>query len=264
MEITVDIRYIDAHAHLLGRDRETLEWARPRIERAAELGVTIITIAQVTRFWETTLKMITSFDNVFAVLGASHPDGTRLDTFERLVKICKDEPRVVGVGEIGLDYRQGKPSDLAQRKEQLREHIHVAREVNLPLVIHDGKATDDILHILDEEAASDVGGMIHFFTGSPRHAQQAVALGFYLSAGGPHTYAKGLRNLVRKFPLDHLLVETDSPLLAPPRSRRNQANEPSFVVDVVKGIAEIREMDAEELRKITTENAIRFFRLDED
>lgn len=259
----VDIRYIDTHAHLLGRDRNET-WAKPRIEKAASLGVTIISIAQVIRLWEPTIELTERYDNVFAVIGTSNPPESRLETFDKLVRTCREEPRVVGIGEIGLDYRQGKPSDLSRRKDQLREHIHIAREVNLPLVIHDGKATEEILKILDEESAKDVGGMIHFFTGTPKQAKRALDMGFYISFGGPHTYAKSLVELIKSVPPDRVLVETDSPMLAPPKDCRRKDNEPAFVVDVVKGIAEIRDMDPEELRKTTTANAIRLFKLDED
>jgi TatD DNase family protein len=260
----VGIRYVDAHAHLLGRDREDISDARLRIERAAELGVTIIAIAQVPRFWEPTLKLAEEYDNLFVSLAAAHPDGSTIEIFERLVTLCKNEPCVVGIGEIGLDYRQGRPSDLPKRKDQLREHIQIAREINLPLVIHDGKATNDILKILEEESANDVGGMIHFFTGTPKQAEQAIELGFSISFGGPHTYAKPLAELVRGVPLERMLVETDSPMLAPPKQRKDEENEPAFVVEVVEGIAEVRGIDAEELRKATTANAIRLFRLEED
>jgi TatD DNase family protein len=260
----VGIRYVDTHAHLFGRDRENPNAASACIERAAEQGVTIIAIAQVPRFWEATLKLAEKHDNLFVALAAAHPDNSMIETFERLVTLCRSEPRVVGIGEIGLDYRQARPSDLVKRKDQFREHIHIAREVNLPLVIHDGKATHDVLKILEEEMAMDVGGMIHFFTGTPRQALRAIELGFSISFGGPHTYARPLAELVRSVPLNKLLAETDSPMLAPPKNRKNQGNEPVFVIDVIKGIAEIRGMDAEELRKITTANAIRVFRLDED
>lgn len=258
------IKYVDSHAHLIMRDRDGMAWAQARISKAAAEGVVVITVAQVARMWDVTLQLITDYDNVFAVLAASHSEVANLETFERLVKICRDEPRVVGIGEVGLDYRQGRPQDIAQRKDHLREHIQIAREVNLPLVIHDGKATEDILKILEEESAKDVGGMIHFFTGTPRQAQAAIDLGFYLSLGGPHTYAKPLADLVRSLPLERMLVETDSPMLAGPRKRKQQENEPVFVMDVVKGIAEMRGMDEDKLRQITTENAIRLFRLDED
>jgi TatD DNase family protein len=258
-----DIRYVDSHAHLIGREHENDRYLKPRLERAANLGVAIITVAQVPRLWEPTLKLISDYDNVFAVLGVSHSEAAKLETFERLVRLCKEEPGIVGIGEIGLDYRQGKPPDLLKRKDQLREHVHVAREVNLPLVIHDGKATEDILAILDEEAASDVGGMIHFFTGNLKQVSRARELGFSISFGGPHTYAKPLIDLVRSVQLEYLLVETDSPMLAPPKSRRKEHNEPSFVVDVVKGLAELRGMDSEKLREITTNNAIKLFKLDE-
>jgi len=229
----VGIRYIDAHAHLLGRDREDIKEAQLRIERAAELGVTIIAIAQVPRLWEATLKLAEEHDNVFVALAAAHPDGSTTETFEHMVTLCRDEPRVVGIGEIGLDYRQGKPSDIARRKDQLREHIQIAREVNLPLVIHARKATNDVLKILEEEAANDVGGMIHFFTGTPKQAQRAIELGFFISFGGPHTYAKPLAELVRSVPLDRILVETDSPMLAPPKHHMEKGNERDLVEDVV-------------------------------
>ncbi|MBN2378448.1 TatD family hydrolase [candidate division WOR-3 bacterium] len=257
------IRYIDSHAHLVGREREEGKWARTHLPRAAESGITVITIAQVPRLWEPTLKLTAEFDNVFAVLGISHPNDSKLESFEKLIKVVQDEPRVVGIGETGLDYRQGRPSDLADRKDQLREHIHIAREINLPLVIHDGKATEDILKILEEEAAPEVGGMIHFFTGTPKQAEQAIQMGFYLSFGGPHTYAKALADLVRKVPIEYLLAETDSPMLAPPKPHRKEENNPNFIIDVVKGIAEIRGVEPEVIRKATTENAAKLFRLEE-
>ncbi|MBI2379901.1 MAG: TatD family hydrolase [Gammaproteobacteria bacterium] len=168
-------------------------------------------------------------------------------------------PRVVAIGESGLDYYYNE-GDLNWQRERFRVHVRAARETGLPLIIHTRDARDDTLAILREENAKEVGGVMHCFTETWEMAEAAMELGFYISFSGIVTFknAESLRDVARRVPLDRLLVETDSPYLAP-IPHRGKSNQPAWVSDVARFVAELRGMSYEALAEQTTANFLRLF-----
>jgi len=169
-------------------------------------------------------------------------------------------PKVVGLGETGLDYYY-EHSPRADQEASFRAHIAAARETGLPLIVHSRDADDDTVRVLQEEfAEAPFTGVIHCFTAGPGLAQAALELGFYISIAGVVTFkkAEALCDTVRQVPLERLLVETDAPYLAPV-PRRGKRNEPAFVVHTAEKLAEIKEVTAEELAQATTGNFHRLF-----
>ena len=176
-------------------------------------------------------------------------------------------PGVAAIGETGLDYYR----DLSPRESQrraFREQLDVAREADLPLLVHDREAHADTLQIIEEAAAREGGtscrGVLHAFSGSYPMACRAIEVGWYISIAGPVTYpnAKGLRSLVSKLPLNRILVETDCPYLAP-QSRRGKRNEPAYVRWMVEEIAQAKGLSFDEVAVVTTRNARTLFGLPE-
>ena len=168
-------------------------------------------------------------------------------------------PKVVAIGEMGLDYHWDKsPKDV--QKDVFRKQIQLAKKVNLPIIIHNREADLDVLTILREEEASEVGGIMHCFGGSVEIAKECIEMNFYISLGGPVTFknAKRPKQVAKEIPLDRLLVETDCPYLAP-HPNRGKRNEPAYVKLVAEEIAELREMDFDSLCRQTTANAKQLF-----
>lgn len=169
------------------------------------------------------------------------------------------DPRVVAIGETGLDYYRSE-GDLAWQQERFRRHIRVARACAKPLIIHSRDAAADTLRILGEEGAEAVGGVLHCFTDTWDTAKAAMGLGFYISFSGIVTYetAPELREVARRVPLDRLLIETDCPYLTP-APYRGRPNEPRFVARVAEVIAELRGLAPEAVARATGENFYRLF-----
>jgi len=169
---------------------------------------------------------------------------------------------VVAIGEIGLDYYWDTTTKELQ-DQMFRKQIAIAKDLNMPIVIHDRDAHGDILRLLQEEDAAKVGGIMHCFSGSWEMAQECMKLGFYISFGGPVTFKNGKRpaEVASKIPLDRLLVETDAPYLTP-EPYRGKRNEPAYVKHVAEKIAALREMPFEELAAATTANAKTLFRIE--
>ena len=167
--------------------------------------------------------------------------------------------KVVALGEMGLDYHWDKsPKDI--QKEVFRKQIRLAKKVKLPIIIHNREATADIIEILKEEKAEEVGGIMHCFSGSPEIALECIKMNFYISLGGPVTFknAKQPKKVAELVPLDRLLIETDCPYLTP-HPYRGKRNEPAYVKLVAQEIAEIKGKTLEEIGAITTENAKKLF-----
>lgn len=179
---------------------------------------------------------------------------------EELVRLAED-PRNVAIGETGLDYYRSD-GDLGWQQQRFRNHIAAARACNKPLIVHTRDAREDTIAILREEAARDVGGVLHCFTESWEMARQALDMGFYISFSGIVTFgnADDLREVAARVPLDRMLIETDCPYLTPV-PHRGRPNEPKFVSHVADCIAEVRGMTADEVAASTRDN---FFRLFED
>jgi TatD DNase family protein len=189
-----------------------------------------------------------------------HPnerDG-REPTSEELVRLGRD-PRVVAVGETGLDYYRST-GDLRWQRERFQRHMEAARELRLPLVIHTRESAADTLAMLEDGGARDIGGVMHCFTEDWAAASRALDLGFYLSFSGIVTFksADVLRAVARKAPLERILIETDAPYLAPV-PHRGRTNEPALVRHVAQCLAEVRGVALEEIAARTSENFYRLF-----
>jgi TatD DNase family protein len=231
------------------------------IARARDAGVgTMVTISTRIREFDKVLAVAERFENVYCSVG-THPHNAHeeLDIpLERIVELTR-HPKVVAVGEAGLDYHYKHSTPEAQA-EGFRRHIAAARETGLPLEIHTREADDDTIAILeDEHATGAFPAILHCFTGGRKLAMRALELGLYVSFSGVITFNKSdaLRDIARDVPLDRLLVETDAPFLAP-TPFRGKRNEPSYVVRTAAALATVKGVAADEIARATTDN---FFRL---
>lgn len=251
---------VDSHCHL---DFPELAPRLPELlARMQENGVGWALVAGVTleRF-PAMLALVHSAENLFAAVGV-HPDTEVPAQEANVATLCRlaDDPRVVAIGETGLDYYRLK-GDLSWQRERFRIHIRAARESGKPLIIHCRAAAEDTLRILEEERAHEVGGVFHCFTESWEVAESAMALGFCISFSGIVTFknAAALREVAQRVPLERLLVETDSPYLAPV-PHRGKINEPAYVRHVAETIAHHRAVDLATLSKATTDNFFKLFK----
>ncbi|EXJ15370.1 TatD family hydrolase [Imhoffiella purpurea] len=205
-------------------------------------------------------RLIDPYPEVDVSVGVhpNHTEGAEA-TFDRLIELA-DDPRNVAIGETGLDYFRSE-GDLVWQHERFRVHIAAARACGKPLIIHTRDAREDTIRILREEGADAVGGVLHCFTESWEMAEQGLDLGFHVSFSGIVTFrsAADLREVARRIPADRLLIETDSPYLAPV-PHRGRSNEPRYVGHVADCIAELRGMDAEAIGALTAANYLRLFK----
>ncbi|MFV5960171.1 TatD family hydrolase [Bacillus sp. AK25] len=251
----------DTHAHLNAEQyNEDLDQVieRAKSEKVEKIVVVGFDRPTITR----AMELIEAYDFMYAAIGW-HPVDAIDMTDEDLawIKELSQHEKVVAIGEMGLDYYWDKsPKDV--QKEVFRRQIALAKEVNLPIIIHNRDATEDVVTILKEEGAAEVGGIMHCFTGSLEIAKACMEMNFYISFGGPVTFknAKKPKEVVKDIPSDRLLIETDCPYLTP-APFRGKRNEPSYVKYIAEQIAELREMSFEELAALTTENAKKVFRI---
>jgi TatD DNase family protein len=199
-----------------------------------------------------------SRENLFASVG-THPDYEHHTVSQEALVALAAHPKVVAVGETGLDYYRLE-GDLEWQRARFRTHIRAAREAGKPLVIHTRSAAADTIRIMCEERADEVGGVMHCFTETWETAEQAMALGFHISFSGIVTFknASALKDVARRVPLERLLVETDSPYLAPV-PHRGKVNRPGWVRYVAEEIARLRQAPYEEIERATTANFFRLF-----
>ncbi|MFC4768524.1 TatD family hydrolase [Effusibacillus consociatus] len=206
------------------------------------------------------VELADDWQGLYAAVGI-HPNDANGATEEMYQKLrdWAQLPHVVAIGEIGLDYHWDTTPKEVQF-EVFRRQIRLAKEVKLPIVIHDREAHADIVQVLREEGAKEIGGIMHCFSGSWEMAKECMDMNFMISFGGPVTYknAKRPQEVASKVPLDYLLVETDSPYLTP-EPHRGKPNQPLYVRHVAEKIAELRGMEFEEICRITSENAERIF-----
>jgi TatD DNase family protein len=257
--------YIDSHAHIemsdFDADREAV------IHRALEAGVEIIVCvgggevaadSHVAAF-----RVAEEHPFIYTTVGV-HPHEARLLDDELYAKLMdlSQHPKVIAWGEIGLDYHyDNSPRDV--QREAFRRQLRMARERGLPISIHTREAEADTLAILDEEwKDSGIGGVIHCFTGTREFAEQAIERGFCISFSGVVTFKKAgdLRETALRIPIERLLIETDSPFLAP-APYRGRRNEPAYVVETARALAELRGATPEEIGRATSENFKRLFKL---
>ncbi len=245
--------FVDSHCHLdFPELRETLTeklaaMDEAQVTHALCVAVTLPELPNV-------LAVASSSDKLFASVGI-HPDYEDVQeaSVDELVALA-EHPKVVAIGETGLDYFR-LTGDLAWQRERFRTHIRAARACNKPLIIHTRSAAEDTLRILREEGADQVGGVMHCFTESWEVAQQAIDLGFLISFSGIVTFknAVALKDVARRISLDAMLIETDSPFLAPVPFR-GKTNQPAWVRHVANEIALLREVAVESIGAATTRN----------
>lgn len=250
--------FVDSHCHLdfpelSGRIDEVLASMREsRVSHALCISVNL-------EDWPAVVAMAEAHDSLWASLG-KHPDqveGQEPDVAQ-LVRLAR-HPRVIAIGETGLDYYWFKDRPQWQR-ERFCVHIHAASESGLPLVVHTREAEADTLRLMREEGAARSAGVMHCFSGSREVAWQALDLGFYISFSGIVTFksAVELKEVAKAVPLDRLLIETDAPYLAP-APYRGKTNQPAYVVHVAEEIARLRRIPLEDVAAATTENFFRLF-----
>lgn len=250
---------IDTHTHLnvdrFAEDREEV------IARALDSGVKrMINIGFNRETIPSSIQLAEQYDFIYSSVGWHPQDAIHMgpDDLQWIESLC-EHPKVVAIGEIGLDYYwDTSPKDI--QHTVFREQIRLARRLNKPIIIHNREAHEDIVRLLKEEKASEVGGVMHCFSGDWEMAQQCLDMNFYISFGGPITFtnAKLPKEVLAKVPLDALLLETDAPYLTP-HPHRGKRNESSYMRLIAQAAADIKQLSLTEIAEITTRNAQRLF-----
>lgn len=257
-------KLIDTHVHLddpkFDKDRDEV------IKKALDAGLEkIITIGcyQPTKPFKTLIDLAEKYDCIYVSLGV-HPHEAASANKEVLheIKELAKHQKVIAIGEVGLDYHyEYTPRDI--QKKVFVDYIQLARELNLPLSIHSREAQVDTLNILKAEGINDIGGVLHCFSGDYAMAKKCLDWGLYLSFTGVVTFPKAsnIQDIVKKIPIEKMLIETDCPYLSP-EPHRGKRNEPSYVVETAKKIAEIKGLSYEDVARITTLNAKELFSIE--
>jgi TatD DNase family protein len=250
--------YVDTHCHLdfenFNDDRETV------IQRAIKNKIeAIITIGTNVKSSQISIELADKFATVYAAVGI-HPNDCAEASEKSLQKISDlcSSSKVVAIGEIGLDYYR----DYSPKERQIkffRKQLRIARETKLPVIIHNREAHSDIYDILVEEKSHDLKGVLHSFDGDPHFLDSVLSYNFYISFTGVVTFRNAdYDEIIKHVPLENLLLETDSPFLAP-MPFRGKRNEPSYVKYTAEKIAQVKEISVEELAQVTSENARKLF-----
>lgn len=256
---------IDSHCHLniMPDDLCNID---ELIANARELGVErMMCIAIGPDKWQDVLDIADKYPEVYAAIGI-HPCEPKdvVATDEEILKAAS-HPKVLAIGEIGLDYFHFdvEQEDMSWQHNRFRQQIRIAKQLNKPIVIHTRNSTPDCLQILREENAQEVGGIMHCFVEDMETAVQSMELNFYISFSGIVTFknAKELKEVAKSIPLDRILVETDSPYLAP-MPYRGKTNQPAYTRYVVEEIARLRDTSVKAISEATTENFKRLFSLE--
>lgn len=259
---------IDSHCHL-NHDRLKHEGDVSDIVNAAnERGIAgMLTIScRIAQEYDRLIEIVEAHDNVWCTIG-THPHDADVEeeaalSVDNLVRLSQRHPKIVGIGESGLDYFY-KHASVEGQQERFRNHIRACIETGQPLVIHARDADDDIARILKEEGAgagSNLKGVLHCFSSGRQLAETGIDLGFYISFSGMLTFKKSdeLRAIAKDVPLDKLLVETDSPYLAP-EPHRGGINQPAYVEHTALCLAKIHDKTREEMAEITSNNFFNLF-----
>jgi len=260
-ELSARVELIDTHCHL---DMDAYENDLDEvIQSAAQHGIRrIITIGIDYPSSQEAVALAGRYPNIFATIGF-HPHDAQQATPQSLQQLAglASQRSVVGYGEIGLDYvKNYAPRDVQRRV--FSEQLHLAKELNLPVVIHDREAHDDICALIRAAGPFPKGGVMHCFSGNLQLAQEMIDLGFFLSIPGVVTFTNAhlLHEVVRAIDLQHLLLETDGPYLAP-MPFRGKRNEPKLMLYTAQKVAELKQISLDEVARITTANAVHIFQL---
>lgn len=256
----MSLRFADSHCHLNFPD--LVNQLDQVLERMQTAGVTqALCVGTSLEELPAVMQVAEKVPYIYASVGV-HPDyeETTEPSVAQLVELAK-HPKVVAIGETGLDYFR-LTGDLEWQRERFRTHIRAARACTKPLIIHTRSAAEDTLRLMREEGADEPSGVMHCFTESLEVAQAAIELGFYISFSGIVTFknAAALREVARTIPLERMLIETDSPYLAPV-PHRGKTNEPSYVPHVASCIAEVRGITVEQVADVTMHNYLALFRI---
>jgi TatD DNase family protein len=265
--MTTAPRFFDSHAHLDGSDFTTdIEGT---LSRARDAGITDIVCIGASEGFDSNARALAVADaregksgpTLWATVGV-HPHDAKIVDAECLSKVRElaAHPKVVAIGETGLDYYYDH-SPKEKQQEVFREFLRMAKSLALPAVIHTRDAEDDTIAILRDEDATSIGGVIHCFTGTEKLARAALDVGFYISFSGVVTFrnADPLRAIARDLPRDRVLVETDCPYLTPV-PYRGKKNEPAYITETTKTIASLWGVAIDDVKRTTGENAARLFR----
>ena len=251
---------IDSHSHIYGK--EFAQDFPEMLERATAAGVgTIIAVGADLESSREACQLADAYDRIYCSVGIHPHDADRVTEpcYQLVRELAQGSSKVVAIGEVGLDFYRDRSARPAQ-EEVFRRFIRLARELKLPLIIHDRDAHDRVVAIMREEGAAEVGGVLHCFSGDLQMARDVIEMGFRVSIPGTVTYAsnEALREVVRGVKIEHLLVETDAPYLSPV-PHRGKRNEPAFVRFAAERIAELKGLSAEDVGRITSFNARRLF-----
>ena len=256
--------YVDSHCHI--NFPELAERMPEVLQRMQDNGVThALCVSVDLPDFPQVLALAEQYPHIYASVGV-HPDypDTEEPSAAQLVRLAQ-HPKIIAIGETGLDYFRLK-GDLEWQRERFRQHIRASRECGKPLIIHTRAASEDTLRIMREEKAGTeqggVAGVMHCFTESLEVAQAAIEMGFYISFSGIVTFksAKDLQAVAKALPLERILIETDSPYLAP-APHRGKMNEPGFVKHVGEFIADLKELPLAQVQEITSRNFFECFRI---
>lgn len=251
----------DTHVHLnawqFKEDREET------IQRAFDTGVKYMVVVGFDH--ETiplAIEIAEKYETIYAAVGWHPVDAIDMTDKELAwIEELSEHPKVVAIGEMGLDYHWDKsPKDV--QANVFRKQIRLAKKLDMPIIIHNREATEDIIQILEEEEAHMVGGIMHCYNDSVKYVQRVLDMNFYISLGGPVTFKNAPlpKEVAKEVPLERLLIETDAPYLAP-HPKRGKRNEPAYVKLVAEQIAELRGIPLEEVERQTTENAFQIFNI---
>lgn len=251
---------IDTHAHLTMPEFNDIQDVADRAKQSSVSA--IINVGFDLESSYQCVELANKYDFMFASVGI-HPHNALEEPADKIeqIKILADNKNVVAIGETGLDYYQNNRPVEAQI-ESFISHIELAKQLNLPLIIHGRDSCQDIIAVLKENLDPSLRGVFHCFAGDIDSAKEAVGLGFYISFTGIITFknAHDMRAIVKYVPLEKMLIETDSPYLAP-QQFRGKRNEPSYLHFIAEKIAEIKNEDIERVASITTDNSIKLFGL---
>jgi len=251
---------IDTHSHL--NDEQFDNDRQEVILRAKESGVSyILNIGYDRKTILSTIELINKYDFIYGAIGWHPNHAHEMEEKDLLwIEDLSKHKKILAIGEIGLDYYWDfAPKDVQQIV--FKEQIQMAKKLQMPIIIHNRDAHQDIYRILKEEGTEQIGGIMHSFSGSFEMAMECINLGFYISFSGPVTFknAKKPKEVASKIPLDRLLIETDSPYLTP-EPYRGKRNESSYVKYIAEKIAELRNMELAEIKRITSQNALRILK----
>ncbi len=244
---------VDSHCHIPMIEMEGGADAVISAAREAGVGHMLCVSIDLESFPDVR-QLAHAYDCVSASVGVHPNTPLEIELSEEILPALADDPAVIAIGETGLDYYRSE-GDLEWQRQRFRTHIRAARQVGKPLLIHSREARGDVIKILAEEGADRVGGVMHCFVDDLETAQQAMDLNFYISFSGIVTFrnARELQEVARRVPLDRIMVETDSPYLAPVPYRGKQ-NQPAYVRHVAEKIAELQELEVAEVISTTTRN----------